>query len=182
MKKQQSAGFVNKILKKVRKKVRDHCHYSGRFKCNSLLRKPKFVPVTFHKLSGYDVHLFVKNLKGNSDCILNNEEKYISFSRSIYDDEKKFKYKIRFIDSYKFMDSNLDKLANNQNENQFKHIRQTFNDEQCRLSTRKGVYPYDYIDCLDKLDEKQLPPKAFYSRLYDSDITDEDYEHAQNVW
>jgi len=140
------------------------------------------VPVTFHKLSGYDVHLFVKNLKGNSDCILNNEEKYISFSRSIYGDEKKFKYKIRFIDSYKFMDSNLDKLANNQNENQFKHIRQTFNDEQCRLSTRKGVYPYDYIDCLDKLDEKQLPPKAFYSRLYDSDITDEDYEHAQNVW
>ena len=75
------------------------------------------MPVTFHKLSGYDAHLFVKYLEGNSDCIPNNEEKYISFSRSIYDDEKKVKYKIRFIDSNKFMDSNLDKLENNQNEN-----------------------------------------------------------------
>ena len=48
---------------------------------------------------------------------------------------------------------------------------------------RKGVYPYDYIDCLKKLDETSLPPKeTFYSKLTDEGITDEDYQHAHTVW
>jgi len=63
------------------------------------------------------------NVNGGSqiDCIPNAEEKYISFSKSIYDDEKKFKYKIRLIDSVKFMPTSFDKLVNNLNENQLKH-------------------------------------------------------------
>ena len=72
--------------------VRDHCHFTGKFrgaahnKCNLAYRKPKFFPVIFHNLAGYDAHLFVKNLgktKGEIDCIPNNEEKYISFSKKI---------------------------------------------------------------------------------------------------
>ena len=48
---------------------------------------------------------------------------------------------------------------------------------------RKGVYPYDYVDCLKKLDETSLPPKeAFYSKLAGESITDEDYQHAHTVW
>ena len=48
---------------------------------------------------------------------------------------------------------------------------------------RKGVYPYDYVDCMKKLDETSLSPKeAFYSKLTDEGITDEDYQHAQTVW
>ena len=48
---------------------------------------------------------------------------------------------------------------------------------------RKGVYPYDYVDCLNKLDETSLPPKeAFYSKLTGEGITDEDYQHAHTVW
>jgi len=131
---------------------------------------------------------------GKIDCVPNIEEKYISFSKSIYEDEngkKKFKYKIRFIDSFKFMSTSLDKLANilsacaqtKRDENQFKHTRQTFGDEQCEHLMRKGDYSYDYVDCLDKLDEKQLPPKeALYSKLSGCHISNEDYEHAQNVW
>ncbi len=49
-------------------------------------RVPKFTPVFFHNLSGYDSHLFVKNLgvtEGDICCILNNEEKYVSFSKNI---------------------------------------------------------------------------------------------------
>ena len=49
--------------------------------------------------------------------------------------------------------------------------------------TRKGVYPYDYVTSIDKLKETKLPPKeAFYSKLYDEEISDEDYQHALNVW
>ena len=51
------------------------------------------------------------------------------------------------------------------------------------LLTRKGVYPYDYVSSIDQLKETKLPSKeAFYSKLYDEDITDEDYQHAINVW
>ena len=74
------------------KNMRDHCHFTGKFrgaahnKCNLQFKKPKFTPVIFHNLSGYDVHLFVKNLgksEGNIKCIPNSEEKYISFSKDI---------------------------------------------------------------------------------------------------
>ena len=74
------------------KKVRDHDHFTGKFrgaahnKCNLQFKKPTFTPVIFHNLSGYDAHLFVKNLgvsEGNIKCIPNNEEKYISFSKEI---------------------------------------------------------------------------------------------------
>ena len=46
----------------------------------------------FHNLSGYDAHLFVTHLnsmgEGNINCIPNTEEKYISFSKSIQDEEE----------------------------------------------------------------------------------------------
>ena len=51
------------------------------------------------------------------------------------------------------------------------------------LLVRKGIYPYDYMDSPKKLKESRLPSKeAFYSKLEDDDITDEDYAHTQNVW
>ena len=71
-------------------KVRDHCHFTGRFRgathriCNLRYRIPFFTPVVFHNLSEYDSHLFVKNLgssEGDIDCIPNNEERYISFAK-----------------------------------------------------------------------------------------------------
>jgi len=82
------------------------------------------------------------------DCSPNTEEKYIRFSERIYDNKNgnyKFKYKIRFIDSFKFMDRSLDKLLNNLEPNKFIHTRQTFGDD-CKLLLRKGVFPYDRFD------------------------------------
>ena len=75
-------------------RVRDHCHFTGRYRgaahnsCNLKYRKPKNISVFFHNLSGYDSHLFIKKLGSpdkneNIDCIPNNEEKYISFSKTI---------------------------------------------------------------------------------------------------
>ena len=51
------------------------------------------------------------------------------------------------------------------------------------LLLRKGVYPYEYMDSWEKINETSLPDKeAFYSKLNKEVITDEDYAHAQKVW
>ena len=48
---------------------------------------------------------------------------------------------------------------------------------------RKGVYPYEYMDSLEKFDKNTLPPKeAFYNNFNSGDISDEDYKHVQKVW
>ena len=58
-----------------------------------------------------------------------------------------------------------------------------YSGKQLDLVLRKGVYPYDYMDRLDRLSETKLPPKeAFYSKLNETAISGEDYEHAQTAW
>ena len=188
-------------------KVRDHCHFTGRYRgaahnsCNLKYKKPKFTPVVFHNLSGYDSHLFIKNLgfsEGNIDCIPNNEEKYISFTKKIQVGSYKkkvfnkgkimFKTKplyhaTRFIDSFKFMATSLEKLTANLPKDSFTNVKKYYKGEKLELVTRKGVYPYEYMDRPEKLKETQLPPsETFYSRLNDASISNEDYEHAHQVW
>ena len=55
--------------------------------------------------------------------------------------------------------------------------------ENTSLLTRKGCYQYDYVSSIDILKETKLPSKEdFYSKRYDEHISDEDYQHAHNVW
>ena len=81
------------------------------------------------------------------------------------------------------MASSLDKLSIHLKIDQFVNLKKYYSGNQLSLLLRKGVYPYDYVDCMKKLDETSLPPKeAFYSKLTGEDITGEDYRHAQTVW
>ena len=67
--------------------------------------------------------------------------------------------------------------------NDFDNLRSNHTDEQFRLLLRKGVYPYEYVSSWDKFKETKLPPKeAFHSKLNMSDISVQDYKHAQKVW
>ena len=184
-------------------RVRDHCHYTGRYRgpahnsCNLKYRKPKFIPVVFHNLTGYDSHLFIKKLgsdndKENIDCIPNNEEKYISFSKTVKVGEYKDKktgdiriktFKIRFIDSFKFMGSSLEALVNNLPKDAFNNLERYYTKEDAELIKRKGFYPYEYMNTEERFKETKLPPReAFYSKLSGKGISKEDYKHALNVW
>ena len=47
-------------------------------------------------------------------------------------------------------------------------------DEKFRLMIRKGVYPYEYMNGLKKVEETSLPAKdSFYSRLNMKGISDQ---------
>ena len=70
-------------------KVRDHCHYPGLYRgpmhslCNLRYKIPSYIPVVFHNLSGYDAHLFIRELGAHTsdmEVIAKNKEDYISFS------------------------------------------------------------------------------------------------------
>ena len=92
------------------------------------------------------------------------------------------KRELRFNDSLRFMASSLDKLSRNLKIDQFVNLKKYYSGNQLSFLLRKGVYPYDYVDCMKKLDETSLPPKeAFYSKLTGEGITDEYYQHAHTV-
>ena len=80
------------------------------------------------------------------------------------------------------MASSLDTLSSNRKIDQFVNLKKYYSDNQLSLLLRKGVYLYDYVDCMNKLDETSLPPKeAFYSKVTGEGVTDEDYRHAQTL-
>ena len=180
-------------------RVRDHCHITGKYRgsahqeCNLQLRvNPEEVkiPVIFHNLRGYDSHFIMqeigaivkqytyKNKKGqeqqmNINAIPNNMEKYMAFMLGNH---------LVFLDSFQFMSSSLDKLVSNLPRESLKYTSEMFKDYKLDLMARKGVYPYDYMDSFDKFN-CQLPTKEdFYSILNDEHISDEDYNHAKDVW
>ena len=94
---QKLAIFVKKTCASNDKKCRDHDHKTGKRRgaahneCNLLYQEPQHLPAIFHNLSGYDAHLFVKNLgktQGRLNCIQKTKENDISFSKKIYDKEQ----------------------------------------------------------------------------------------------
>ena len=120
------ADINDKSEYKVYHKVRDHCHYTGKFRgaahniCNLRYRMQREIPVVLHNVSNYDYHLIIKELaekfKGNIDCLGENTEKYITFSvplKKEIKDKKLVTYKLRFINSSRFMSTLLASLVDN---------------------------------------------------------------------
>ena len=117
-------------------KVRDHCYCTGKYRgaahnnCNLNYKIPKEIPVVFHNGSTYDYHFIIKHItgefKGNFECLGENTEKYITFSAPIKkerDDGKTITYRLKFIDSCRFMKDSLSNLVDNLSEINNKELR-----------------------------------------------------------
>ncbi|CAB4003653.1 Gastrula zinc finger [Paramuricea clavata] len=164
-------------------RVRDHDHVTGMFRgaahnmCNLKYRITWKVPVVFHNLRGYDSHLIMQEIgkfKMNINVVPNNMEKYISFSLG---------KNLVFIDSIQFMASSLEALVSNLSPEDFKIVGKRWKGEDFNLVTQKGVFPYEFLDDISKLNVEGLPSKdKFYSTLYESEVKEEDYQRAQKVW
>ena len=188
-KEQQNEFYKSKIChicnKKLSKydKVRDHCHITGEYRgaahntCNLQYRISHKVPVIFHNLRGYDSHFIIQKLGEfglDISVIPTNSEKYMSFT---------WGKKMVFIDSFQFMPSSLEKLANNLSKDKYKYLENELGTENSHLLKQKGVYCYEYTDNWDKYNETKPPTKEkFYSSLNDTNITDDDYKRALEIW
>ncbi|XP_068735747.1 uncharacterized protein [Montipora capricornis] len=63
-----------------------------------------------------------------------------------------------------------------------KHTYTNKKGKELDLMSKKGVYPYDFMDSFEKFNEKLPPKEEFYSILNDEHISGDQYKHAQNVW
>ncbi|KYQ49525.1 hypothetical protein ALC60_11402, partial [Trachymyrmex zeteki] len=127
-----------------------------------------------------------------NDCAIrlpSEDDKWLEFSVQKKKNEKNFNkncVKLRFIDSYKFLSASLDKLASYLKKEKLKIVRSEFStlsNEEFELLMRKGVFLYEYVDCVEKLDDTRLPPReSFYSSLTGDIVSESDYAHAANVW
>ena len=184
--------ICRKVYGKDSKRVRYHCYLTGAY-CGSAHQSCKNnfkIPIVFHNLRGYDGHLIMQQIsrickerfwfdeKGKRremslNVIPNSMEKYISFTmgRSLI-----------FIDSFHFLNSSLGGLVGSLEPSDFKHLTNKFG-ERTELMKRKGVYPYEYMDSFERFEEDCLPAKSkFFSSLTGEGISDEDYDHAKEVW
>ena len=124
-KKEFSTDENDKNAFKLYHKVRDHCHYTGKFRgaahsiCNLRYKTPKEIPVVFHNGSTYDYHFIINQLEfdGQVKCLRENTGKYITFSVFFkLDNGKTVTYKLKFINSFRFMSSKLSDLVDNLSE------------------------------------------------------------------
>ena len=140
--------------------------------------------MVFHNLCNYDSHFLIKQIskgfKGNIKIIPTNIEKYISFIKYVENTNIRFS----FIDSLKFLNSSLEKLASYLSNDDKRILRKHFPDEnQFNLLIRKGVFPYEYVTNMSVLNDTNLPSQNdFYNKMNDTHITNSDYMHALNVW
>jgi len=93
--------------------------------------------------------------------------------------------KLRFIDSYKFLNTSLDKLSSFLSKDKLRILQRKFFKsfiENFNLLTRKDVFPYEYINCTEKLEGKCLPSReSLYSLLTSDTVSESDYARRQRM-
>ena len=136
--------FYKKLFRDISYwKVRDLCHYTGKYRgaeysiCSLKFKVPNEISVVFHNGSKYDYHFIIKELanefEGPFERFWENSEIHESFSVPIRkeiikidkDGNKSVEtifYKIKFIDSFRFMSTSLSSLVGNLSEIYSKNI------------------------------------------------------------
>ena len=170
-KKEFSTDEKEKNAFKLYHKVRDHCHYTGKFRgaahsiCNLRYKTPKEIPVVFHNGSTYDYHFIInklaKEFDGQLECLGENTEKYITFSVPIskeLDNGKTITYKLKFIDSFRFMSTSLSSLVDNLSEKLYSDKCKDCKSELDYMSIKNNQLIFQCLECKKnyKKDYKEL--------------------------
>ena len=168
-------------------KCRDHHHLSGKYRgalcnfCNLQKKSLRFIPLYCHNLTGFDSHLILRSLdidQTKFQTLSRNAEKIITITLG----------KFKLIDSSSFMPESLESLVSNLLDKGKENFKQTEkmsgnSATKFKLLTRKGLFPYEYLDNISRLKEKSLPAaSSFYSKLKETGVSQAEYQFAQKVW
>ena len=161
-------------------KVRDHDHLTGKYRgaahnicnINCKQRSSSFVPIFFHNFSGYDCHLLFEELlteaynqNYNPTIIPKSLENYVSVQVGC----------LRFLDSYRFLSSSLNKLVKSLDNFPILKLEGMSDD----LFKKKLAYPYEYLN-LDNFQELlNLTKEDYWSTLTQSYPSDDDIKRTQ---
>ena len=162
-------------------KVRHHCHFTGKYRgaahnmCNLRYKIPKNIRVIFHNGSTYDYHFIIKELAcefdGNFECLGENTEKYITFSvpikKRIENKNIDMTYKIKFIDSFRFMATSLSKLVDNLTNNAHNDKCNKCKSNLCFVNAMNETLTFECFD---------------YKKEYKKDINNKLKERFSNVY
>ncbi|CAJ0829591.1 3257_t:CDS:2, partial [Entrophospora sp. SA101] len=110
------------------------------------------IPVIIHNFRGYDSHLICQSVAKSAGV------HQICVIAETFGQYKTMKVgQIKYMDSYQFMNSSLSSLANNLGAIKLKHYK-NYTKEQIAMVCQKGIYPYEYIDSLERFLKTELPP------------------------
>ncbi|MHC0449564.1 MAG: hypothetical protein ACRY3E_05760, partial [Candidatus Lariskella arthropodorum] len=123
---------------------------------------------------GFDIECTAKGLEDYMSFSLKRKAKKIhNHKPEDTSDDDEVKWKIHFIDSMQFLTCSLEGLTDNLKQQGLDYFK----------AMSSYFYPYEYMDNVEKFEECTLPPKnMFYSSLTESEISNEDYQHAKHVW
>ena len=172
---------------KLHKNVRDHCHFTGKFRgaahsiCNLHYKVPRKIHVKIHNGSKYDYHFIIKKLveecrSEEFECLGENTEKYISFSVPIkkeYDNwsTETITYKTKFIDSCRFMQTKLSNLVDDLSEMDNKDCktcieRKNIKSECEFIRLKNNILNYTCKECNGTSNKSPNDPIEKFPRMY----------------
>ena len=133
--KKEMIPLINKDIKSYEKqKVCHICKKS--FSMMIKTRKEPEIIDTIHNGSTYDYHFVIKKLaeefKGDFEWLGENTKKFIIFPVPLKKDDGKITYKLKFIDSYRFMQTSLSDLVDNLSYLEFmiKNVKNVWKEKQ----------------------------------------------------
>ena len=167
-------------------KVRDHDHLTGKYrgaahnKCNLNCKQKSssFVPIFFHIFSGYDCRLIFEEfltqaykLRYEPNVIPKSMENYVSVQVGC----------LRFLDSYRFLNSSLDKLIKSMQSGANNVPIMTLEGMSDEFFKKKLAYPYEYFTHNNFQEPLNLSPEDFWSTLKQTTPPDEEVNRTQEI-
>lgn len=165
-------------------KVRDHSHETGLFRgvahatCNSKYRQRYKLPLILHNLSNYDAFLILEGFKVGKkfSVVPKTNQRFLSIEVD----------GLIMLDSCAFLLDKLEVLVEHlkkEGDDAFSILNQIFK-EKAPLLSKKGIFPYEWMNSFDKFKEKQLPYdiKDYYSSLNDTYASEDDIKYAQQIF
>ena len=179
-----------KITTYVNKKVIHHNHMLKENNiidyicqnCNFKIKNKKELVVFFHNSKGYDntymIDVFSKIKDVRITCLAENKQRFKLLTLKIPNK----KYKIKIVDSLSFLQSNLNDLSSELDNNLKILTKQEFGDKFEFVNKKLENFPYDYLNP-NVLDEEIIPSKKyFYNKLTLKSLSNKKYKKVKDFY